>query len=164
MEKEPRPAELTGREGEIFDFTLATNWTKNYRDINRGDIVSQFFGREILNRLLDQPGCMGIRMYYANDKPVSGWQRFIISVSRFLLKVIGNMEGKPHLILVGATKDGKDILPDAPTRQETPEALTRADMKMVTAAAAAPKALVVQIAMPCPGSANCPQNSMSSGK
>lgn len=163
MEKEPRPPELTGREGEIFDFTLATNWTKNYRDINRGEIVSQFFGREILNKLLDQPGCMGIRMYYANDKPVSGWQRFIISLSRFLLKVIGNMEGKPHLILVGATKDGRDILPDAPVQREAPEELTRADMRMVTAAAA-PNALVVQIAMPCPGSANCPKNSMSSGK
>jgi len=164
MEKEPRPAELTGREGEIFDFTLATNWTKNYRDINRGEIVSQFFGREILNKLLEQPGCMGIRMYYANDKPVSGWQRFIISLSRFLLKVIGNIEGKPHLILVGATKDGRDILPDAPVQQEAPEELTRADMRVVTAAAAAPNALVVQIAMPCPGSANCPKNSMSSGK
>lgn len=164
MEKEPRPTELTGREGQIFDFTLATNWTKNYRDINRGEIVSQFFGREILNQLLDQPGCMGIRMYYANDKSLSGWQRFIVAISRFLLKVIGNIEGKPHLILVGATKDGKDILPDAPAPTEVPKELTRADMRAVTADFAAPKALVVQIAMPCPGSANCPQNSMSTGK
>lgn len=161
MEKKPGPAELTGREGEIFDFKLATEWTKNYRDINRGEIVSQFFGHEILTKLLEQPGCMGIRMYYANDKPVNGWQRFIIALSRFLLKVIGNIEGKPHLILVGATKDGRDILPDEPVR---PEELTRADMKAVTAAAVTSKALVVQIAMPCPGSANCPQNSMSSGK
>lgn len=160
MEKGSKPAELTGREGEIFDFKLAAQWTKNYRDINRGEIVSQFFGRDILNKLLDQPGCMGIRMYYANDKPVNGWQRFILSLSRFLLKVIANMEGKPHLILVGAAKDGRDILPDADTQFEAPEKLRRADMRAATAAAA-PTGLVVQIAMPCPGSANCPQNSLS---
>ncbi|MGN6396590.1 MAG: hypothetical protein ACTHMI_13560 [Mucilaginibacter sp.] len=160
MEKESRSAELTGREGEIFDFKLAAQWTKNYRDINRGEIISQFFGREILNKLLEQPGCMGIRMYYANDKPVNGWQRIILSISGFLLKVIGNIEGKPHLILVGAAKDGSDILPDADTQLEAPEKLTRADMRAATAAAA-PTGLVVQIAMPCPGSANCPKNSLS---
>src|SRR6187402_2425133 len=110
MEKEPRPTGLTGREGEEFDFKLATEWTKNYRDRQPGEVVSQFFGRDILHRLLDQPGCMGIRMYYAHDKPLNKRQRMTVAMSSFLLKVIGNVAGKPHLILVGASKDGEDIL------------------------------------------------------
>jgi hypothetical protein len=163
MEKEPRLSGLTGREGEEFDFKTATEWTKNYRDRNPGEIVSQFFGREILHKLLDQPDCMGIRMYYSNDKPLTRWQRIIVAISNFLLKVIGNLEGKPHLILVGAVKDGSDILPGSHIKAEGAVPLMRTEMAAITTAdATTSKALVVQIATPCPGSANCPKNAMSS--
>lgn len=162
MEKEPRPSELTGREGEEFDFKLATEWTKNYRDRYPGEIISQFFGRQILHRLLDQPDCVGIRMYYSHDKPLNRWQRIIVAISNFLLKVIGNLEGRPHLILVGSVKDGSDILPDSPIKAEGAAPLIRTEMAAIaTAAATTSKALVAQIAMPCPGSANCPQNAIS---
>ena len=50
MEAKPTPNVLTGREGEPFDLDVCANWTQNYRDRNPGDIVSHFFGREIIEK------------------------------------------------------------------------------------------------------------------
>ena len=95
---------LTGREGSEIDFKVATEWTEHHRHRTPGGVVSQFFGQEILNRILQQPGCIGIRFYYANSKPLSGWQRMV-------KKCFASSEGEVHLIMAGVTKDGKDQLP-----------------------------------------------------
>ena len=81
---------FTGSEGSPIDRAEAAQWTANYRNANAGfddtSTKAHFYGREVLQQLLDQPGCMGIRMYYALDG-----------------------EGQKQLILVGADAEGNDI-------------------------------------------------------
>ena len=61
---------ITGKEGSPIDLDVAANWTKNYRDKHPKETISQFFGKEILEKILTQENCLGIRFYYAYDKPV----------------------------------------------------------------------------------------------
>jgi hypothetical protein len=79
---------LTGSEGAEWDLKIAAEWTKNYRDKFPGETISHFFGRELLQKILAQDGCMGLRFYHAIDD-----------------------SGNKHLIIVGATSDGNDQLP-----------------------------------------------------
>lgn len=86
-------AKLDGTEGAAIDLNTASSWTKNYRDKAAPDkedgqlIKCHFFGREILQQILDQEGCMGIRMYHAY-----------------------NQEGQRQLVLVGANAEGEDMV------------------------------------------------------
>lgn len=83
-------ATFNGSEGAPIDRTEAAKWTANYRNAvagaNGAAVKAHFYGREVLQKLLDQPGCMGIRMYYARDE-----------------------KGQKQLILVGADADGNDM-------------------------------------------------------
>ncbi|MEJ8801629.1 hypothetical protein [Pontibacter sp. H249] len=84
-------ATFNGTEGEPIDLAQAAAWTANYRNTEAEKsaetvIKAHFFGREILQELLNQEGCVGIRMYYALDN-----------------------EGQKQLVLVGADADGNDI-------------------------------------------------------
>jgi hypothetical protein len=57
-----------GTEGEIITLTEASDWTATYRaQMATGDPKGHFFGKDILNDLLAQSGCMGIRIYYGID-------------------------------------------------------------------------------------------------
>ena len=76
-----------GTEGESIEHQLAGQWTRNYREANPNEIQGHFFGHRILESILQQKGCMGIRMYYALDD---------------------NQER--HLVLVGVDKDGNDMV------------------------------------------------------
>ena len=78
---------ITGREGGPIKLDVAASWTKNYREKHPGENISQFFGKDILEVILKQEGCLGIRFYYANDHA-----------------------GKRHLIIVGVNADGTDQL------------------------------------------------------
>lgn len=80
---------FTGSEGEAIDLAQAAEWTANYRNQNEGvadAIKAHFFGREILERILGQEGCVGIRMYYALDD-----------------------KSQQQLILVGVNAEGQDM-------------------------------------------------------
>lgn len=82
---------FNGSEGDIIPIEQAVQWTSNYckqAETDEGKLLTQahFYGREILQKLLDQEGCMGIRMYYGIDE-----------------------EGQKQLILVGADADGNDL-------------------------------------------------------
>ena len=77
-----------GSEGHMVDLRLAARWTKRYREENPGETKAQFFGCDILNQLLNEPGCMGIRVYYGIDD-----------------------DGKKQLILVGANAEQNNLLP-----------------------------------------------------
>lgn len=85
-------SKFNGTEGAPIERDIAANWTRNYREKAEPDpvqgvvIKGHFFGREILQKILDQDGCMGIRMYYARDE-----------------------KGQQQLILVGATAEGEDM-------------------------------------------------------
>ena len=53
-----------GTEGGEITSTAGGDMTAEYRRLNPGEVKGHFFGKEILQELLDQEGCMGIRMYY----------------------------------------------------------------------------------------------------
>lgn len=133
MEKSKTPV-LTGKEGEEFDLHKAASWTKNHRERHPDQPHSHFFGKEILQKILDQEGCVGLRFYHGHSKAHS------------------EAGGEKHLIIVGAKADGTDML-NTPSAQK----LSRADMRAV----AAPLDTVAQEALPCPGSPGCPKNLMT---
>jgi hypothetical protein len=145
---------ITGKEGSEIELEVAASWTKNYRDKHPGETVSQFFGKEILEKILAQPNCLGIRFYYAHDKPLSGWQRFIVSISNFLLKVVANIEGEKHLIMAGAMSDGNDQLP----KKLSNPPLAAAAAPGVAGGQGQQMLVVADQSLPCPGRPGCPQN------
>lgn len=75
-----------------IDLATASKWIKNYGsgaapDPVQGFVIkAHFFGREILQEILDQPGSMGIKMYHARDE-----------------------KGQRQLVLVGADADCQDM-------------------------------------------------------
>jgi len=79
-----------GTEAEQITLVEAAELTANYRDAHPAAIKGEFFGKDIIQNILDQGAggnaCMGIRVYYgqAND-------------------------GTPHLVMVGVTADENDI-------------------------------------------------------
>lgn len=78
-----------GSEGEAITLEEAAAFTANYRSQNQGvaeTVKAHFFGREILQRMLDQEGCAGIRMYYGLDD-----------------------KGGKQLVLVGVDAAGQDM-------------------------------------------------------
>jgi hypothetical protein len=158
METQKNDNPITGREGEEIDLQLAANWTKNYREKHPGETISQFFGKEILQKILSQENCLGIRFYYAHDKPLNGWKRFIVAVCKFISKVIGNIEGEKHLIITGVLSTGMDQLPGikGPAAENQPTA--NVELKAYTVASYT----LGEMSTPCPGSAGCPQNALSS--
>jgi hypothetical protein len=78
---------ITGSEGSPIELELAARWTRNYRENHPDETISQFFGKEILEKILAQKNCLGIRFYYAFDQPKGG---------------------KKHLIIAGVMSDGSD--------------------------------------------------------
>jgi len=109
--QEPRPV-LTGEEADPISLEQAAAWTSYYRERYPDEVVSYFFGINIINEITRQDGCVGLRVYYANSKPLSSFQKFIVSISNFLRKTVANAEGEKHLIVVGADRYGHDQLPE----------------------------------------------------
>lgn len=60
---------FNGTEGAPITLATAATWTANYRStIAPTETRAHFFGRDILEKILTQEDCMGIRIYYAlND-------------------------------------------------------------------------------------------------
>jgi len=79
---------FNGSEGEPIDLKTTREWTANYRREFPDETKAHFFGFEILQKILKQDRCMGIRIYYAL-----------------------NEKGEKQLILTGATADGNNQLP-----------------------------------------------------
>src|SRR3989338_254636 len=78
---------FNGTEGGLISLDTASQMTKAYRDANHGGRIAHFFGRDILEEILAQEECMGIRMYYGI-----------------------NEDGDRELILVGANASENDLL------------------------------------------------------
>ena len=77
--------------GKPISKKTAKKWLKNHEDKHpeKDSIRARFFGSDIINQLLAQDECVGIRIYYAT-----------------------NDEGEKQLLLVGARKDGSNIWPE----------------------------------------------------
>ncbi|HEY8930194.1 MAG TPA: hypothetical protein VIM55_13425 [Mucilaginibacter sp.] len=125
---------LTGKEGEDFDLHLSAEWIKNHTDRHPHEPHSHFFGKEILQKILNQDGCVGIRFYHAHSEPK------------------GSDKGDRHIIIVGARADGSDM---TNTKDAKPDPLSREEMKAVA------YDTVGQQSMPCPGSPGCPKSFMA---
>jgi hypothetical protein len=163
METQARTSPITGKEGAEIKLSVAAEWTRNHRDKHPHSSISQFFGIEIMQRLLQQPNCLGIRIYYANSLRLSGWQKFIVSIANFLTKSVGAV-GEDHFILVGSTAEGIDQIPkgdmvEVATDSTAPQAFT----SNAAASDTTTQDLVVEQSHPCPGSAGCPKNALTGG-
>ena len=60
-----------GSEGKPIEPTTAGEWTKVYREQNPNLLIARLFGRDILEQLLAQPECQGIRFYYGPIGPAA---------------------------------------------------------------------------------------------
>jgi len=76
-----------GSEGGQITVKEGSAMTAAYRQNNPDDPLGHFFGKDILQQILNQDGCQGIRMYYAE-----------------------NGDGGKELVIVGADADENDIL------------------------------------------------------
>ena len=83
--------------GDPLDLATAKRWTENFRQrMSKADeIRSHYFGNEIIQGILSQSGCVGIRIYYALDD-----------------------NGDKKLLVVGVDSSGKDLLPADGARVE----------------------------------------------
>lgn len=93
---------FTGNEGSIVTLENASKLTEEYRKtISPGDTIANAVGKNLVESILAQPGCMGIRFYYAL-----------------------NEQGNKQLVLVGVDENGNDLtegnivdqLPNCPPR------------------------------------------------
>lgn len=78
---------FNGKEGGAITLATGSAMTAEYRRQNSGQTKGHFFGRDILEALLAQDDCMGIRIYYGLDP-----------------------DGVKELVLVGANSNEDDIL------------------------------------------------------
>jgi hypothetical protein len=83
---------FNGKEGNPIPLGQAVKWVHAYQRINPNLPKAYFFGRDILERLLKEEGCMGIRIYMGEDD-----------------------KGELHPVLVGCRADQSNILPKSMT-------------------------------------------------
>lgn len=81
---------LDGSEGGAISLETFQKWSGNYNQESPDGNQAHFFGREIINQILAEEGCVGIRMYYALDD-----------------------NGNRQILLVGVDSKGNDLLPSA---------------------------------------------------
>jgi hypothetical protein len=155
METQERlTAALTGKEGSEIALAVAAEWTRNYRQRHPDEAISHFFGNDILHTILGQSECAGMRIYYANSKPLNGWQSFIMSIANFLRKNVAGAVGDPHVIITGVSCDGCDMLPGGQVI---------AEVKSEAAPAGASGNTIGEQSVVCPGGAGCPKNVLTGG-
>jgi competence protein ComGC len=54
--------------------------------VSSNDVLVHYFGRDVVDKTMKQPGCVGVRMYYGK-----------------------NANGKSGFVFVGVDKNGKDL-------------------------------------------------------
>src|SRR5690606_37125443 len=60
---------FNGSEASVVTLEEASDWTANFRaTVQPGEIIGHFFGKDVLQRILSQDGCMGIRIYYGKEE------------------------------------------------------------------------------------------------
>jgi len=77
---------FTGHEEHGINLADAIRFTATYREENGTDFLGAFFGKEAMEKILNQQGCVGIRIYNAVDD-----------------------NNKGTFVLVGVTAENNDI-------------------------------------------------------
>lgn len=79
---------FTGSEDHSISLQDASELTGNYRaEAEQGAVLGSFFGKETIQKILDQQGCVGIRIYYGLEG-----------------------DNTPVLVLVGVEENEDDII------------------------------------------------------
>lgn len=58
---------FNGSEGEFISLSEASEMTARYREANPNAVKAHYIGKELIQEILDQQGCVGIRIYYGLD-------------------------------------------------------------------------------------------------
>jgi len=82
-----KQTEFTASVGAEIGIELGAQFISAYRKANPSDVTSYYVGRNILEQVLAQPGCVGLRFYNAY-----------------------NEAGEKTLVYVGVTAEGADML------------------------------------------------------
>jgi hypothetical protein len=78
---------FTTSDGEFISLDDAKTWTANHRNSeNYNGVKALFYGKAKVAQILQQQGCVGLRVYYAIDD-----------------------QGLPVLVLIGTDAEGNDI-------------------------------------------------------
>lgn len=80
---------ITPNTGGPIQLSQAIQWTTNFRNANPGAVKAHFFGEVIINQILSQPNCIGMRLYHAIDD-----------------------NNLPQILLVGVDANGDDMTND----------------------------------------------------
>jgi hypothetical protein len=82
-----RPQQYTGQENHVITLDQAAKYIQNFKNSPKVPMIKgAYFGRSIFDKILAQPGCVGIRYYYAQKD-----------------------DGTPTLVLVGIDGGGNDL-------------------------------------------------------
>jgi hypothetical protein len=114
--------------GGPIELQRVRKWTQNYRRMNEKDTNSHLFGRRVIEKLLAQKGCAGIRIHYCIDDM-----------------------GKKQLVLSGVDHLGNDQLPHETQTHKTD---IKHQILSDTANDNEQYALIDQ-SWPCPGTQGC---------
>lgn len=83
---------FTGNEGEFISLQAGATLTANYRAGQVDPVLGHFLGIYKLQRLLNQNGCVGLRIYYGIDSKT----------------------GAKEIVVVGVDSNENDILSEQP--------------------------------------------------
>lgn len=75
-----------GTEGGQITLENGAEMTAKYRHDYPNETLAHFFGKDILEKILDQEGCVGIRFYYGIDE-----------------------DGQKQIVMVGVDSDENDL-------------------------------------------------------
>ena len=82
-----RPQQFNGNENHTITLDQAVKYINNFKNFPKTPTIKgAYFGRNIFDKILSQPGCIGIRYYYAQKD-----------------------DGSSNLVLVGVDGSGNDI-------------------------------------------------------
>jgi len=87
MQKELLTKKNYAAVGEEISHEMATDFVKAYEESHPGEVRGYYIGRNIIDQILAQPGCVGMRFYYGL-----------------------NQEGQKTLVYLGVDADGKDLV------------------------------------------------------
>jgi hypothetical protein len=80
-----------GYKNQSISFQEAKGLLKTSERIDASDaVIAQYFGKDLVDKILARPGCISVRMYYSKHK-----------------------DGSPELMIIGVDKNGKEMVPGA---------------------------------------------------
>ncbi|MGN8067831.1 hypothetical protein [Mucilaginibacter sp. SG564] len=155
---------ITGNEGAVISLDSAARFTANHRHRSpKGAAISQLFGQVIVNKILAQPGCLAIRIYYANRQQLSGFQKFFVAIGNFFIKTIANADGDMRFVISGVTEDGEDMLPGDMKGETVMSTTYSTNVKTFKLLDSMDDNSLGDDSYPCPGSTGCPKNKLTGG-